>query len=383
MRYTKHLLKQTVIDASPALFSDIGIARSLEMIEAAAEIWSFPLAAWRVREHRVITRNLLRSVEHPQPLTGAAQMLWQQGYCCDRLAELTFEILADLADNTGLVDAHLAFLNSLTPSFDGVHWAMLCRAAVPQTPIRALLASALSDDEIRTALDFAVTAGIVTPATRLLQDLPAQRLRPQTIAFARLKDGEHGDLLETERSFAETLRSQGPERVIEVFGSAAATLRGATFRSILVEMAIAVSPETFRQNLSILWQAGIRTDQLIKLLDDLHIPMRADPDNPRWEVLLEVIAEQCTAAERTLAALELLTGGARRDRMSVALRVAPRPLHARLCDRLWEYAVATHDEANPFVHQLLDHGVAAASCSPLAKAICELRNDKEVLSLLG
>ncbi len=383
MRYTKHLLKQTVIDASPALFSDISIARSIEMIEAAAQIWAFPLAAWRVREHRVITHNLFRSVEHPEPLEQAAATLWRQGYCCDRLAELTFEILADIADNTRLVDAHLTFLNVLAPSFDGVNWAQLCRAAVPETPIRTLLASSLSDDDIHAALDFAITAGIVTPASRLLQDLPESRLRQHTVAFARLKNGESGDLIETERRFVELLREQGPERVIERVGSPAATLRGPTFRSALVEMAIAVSPEEFLRRLTILWKAGVRTDQLIKLLDDLHIAMRADPDNPRWDVLLQVIRDECSTAERVLASLELLTGGARRDRMSVALRVAPEPLQERLRNRLWEYAVASHDEANPFVHQLLDHGVAAASCSPLARAILERRNDREVMALLG
>lgn len=383
MRYTKHLLKQTVVDASPALFSDISIARSIEMIEAAAELWAFPLAAWRVREHRVITRNLFRSAAHPEPLEHAALALWRYGYRCDRLAELTFEILADLADNTQLIDAHLTFLNALAPSFDGVTWTQLCRAAVPETPIRTLLASSLGDDDIHAALDFAITAGIITPASRLLQDLPDTRLRRHTVEFARLKNGESGDLIETEQRFVETLREQGPERVVEAFGSPAATLRGATFRSALVEMAIAVSPEEFHRRLTILWQSGVRTDQLIKLLDDLHIAMRADPDNPRWDVLLEVIRDQCSPAERKLATLELLTGGARRDRMSVALRVAPQPLDPSLRDRLWEYAVATYDEANPFVHQLLDHGVAASTCSPLAKAILELRNDRDVLALLG
>jgi hypothetical protein len=62
--------------------------------------------------------------------------------------------------------------------------------------------------------------------------------------------------------------------------------------------------------------------------------------------------------------------------------VAPQALNQRLRDRFWEYAVATHDEANPFVHQLIDHGVPAATCSPLAKAILEHRGDREVLALL-
>jgi hypothetical protein len=240
----------------------------------------------------------------------------------------------------------------------------------------------LSDDEIRAALDFAVTAGVITPASRLLQGLPDARLRHHTVAFARLKNGETGDLLETERRFVETLREKGPQQATEEVGSPAATLRGATFRSALVEMAVAVSPETFRERLTLLWQAGVRTDQLIKLLDDLHIAMRADPDNPRWNVLLETIREQCSNAERTLATLELLSGGARRDRMAVALRAAPSPLTDRLRDRLWEYAVAAHDEANPFVHQLIEHGVQPASCSPLARAILEHRNDREVLALM-
>lgn len=383
MRYTKHLLKQTVVDASPALFSDISIARSIEMIEAATKFWAYPLAAWRVREHRLVTRNLFRSAEHPEPLQQAAEALWRHGYCCDRLAELTFEILASLADNTRLVDAHLTFLNVLAPALDGVNWAGLCRAAVPETPVRTLLASSLNDDEIHAALDFAITAGIVTPASRVLQDLPDSRLRQHTIDFARLKNGESGDLIETEHRFVEVLRERGSEAVIETVGSPAATLRGATFRSALVEMAIAVSPEEFHRRLTILWKAGVRTDQIIKLLDDLHIAMRADPDNPRWDVLLEVIRVQCSTTERTLACLELLTGGARRDRMRVALRVAPMPLESRLRDRLWEYAVATHDEANPFVQQMLDHGVAADTCSPLARAILEHRNDREVMALLG
>jgi hypothetical protein len=383
MQYPKQLLKQTVIDASATLFSDIDIHQSLAMIEQAALQWPYPLAAWRVREHRLITQNLLSAVRKPEEAAAAAAVLWRHGYRRDGLAKLTFEVIAEIADRTPLIDAHLAFLNALAPEFDGVNWADLCRAAIPETPIKALLNSTLANDDKRVALDFAMTEATMGPDSRLLQGPGATVVREGTVTFMRLKNGESGDLLEREEHFVEMLRSKGPERAISAYGSAAANLRATTFHAAVAEMAIAYSPEEFGRRLTLLWEAGVRADQLIKLLDNLHIAMRADPDNPRWGVVFEVIRERCNTAERTLAAVELVSGGARNDRVILAIRVAPQPLGAPVRDRLWEYAVAAHGDAPLFVQQLLEHGVPASTCPPLACAILDHRGDKDTMVLIN
>lgn len=370
------------MEASPALFHEIGFDESLSMIEEAAALWPFPLSAWRVREHRAVIRNLLLRTEREQQIRRAAVQLWHHGLCRDGLAKLTFEAVAGIAKLSPSPTAHHAFLQAIDPRFDGVNWADLCKAGISGAPIEDLKTAALSPDELRAALDFAIATTGLSPTIPEFRALTPQAVRAETAAFAKLVSGAELPQIEAESDFLALLQQGGAVLAVAQAGSPAALLTDEAFCTAVARLSTALSPENFERQLGLLWTAGVRADQLVKLLDQLHIRMRADPDNPRWDVIFNVIRHHCSRAERTLAAVELAAGGARRDRIALAVKLAPEPLSDRMRNRLWEYAVAAHDEAPSLVRQMIGSGIPASTCPGIALSILNLRGDAATLRLI-